>query len=240
MKAPQCITIAPGGYLGLYMLGTLCYMKNNYDTSKYHFGGASVGAILSMYMLSSKSDAYIFDNVMRPLICEFDEMKWSHLLTKTRLHLSSITDSVDRDRIFLGATKIQPNFPWLERDIKTHFDDKDDMLDYAIASSFVPFLTGFPATQYDTSLYIDGAFTENNPIPHGFEQVMFISPRMWGRNFSVYDCLQIDKTKALTMMYTGYKDAHENQESILMPRLPRWQRWIRKMKIHRLVWKAIR
>lgn len=43
------IAISPGGGLGLYMLGTMVYIKRTYQIEKYNIGGTSAGALVSLY-----------------------------------------------------------------------------------------------------------------------------------------------------------------------------------------------
>ena len=210
----QCITIAPGGYLGMYMLGTLVYIKNNFVLEEYMIGGVSAGAILSLYAASSRSDVFLFNNLIIPFVDDVNETKWSNLLNVMKERLNVVSESVDRDRVFMSATRVQFQYPILQNVLKTTFDSNEEMVSFAIASAFVPFLCGLPATEYNAAFYVDGAITGNNPIPENCEQVLYISPSMWGREFTWSDCVVIDRDRAIHLLKNGFQDAKKNRMSI--------------------------
>jgi len=58
----KIITISPGGLAGFYMLGTIVYIKENYDLSNYEFLSASAGAWNSLPMTYNKPmDKIVYD-----------------------------------------------------------------------------------------------------------------------------------------------------------------------------------
>ena len=217
----KCITISPGGYLGMYMLGSLVYMKNNFDTRQYYVGGASAGSLLSLYMLSKQSDAQILSKVIMPFVEDLDDIQWTTVLDNLKFYLKQMSPHIDNKRLFISATEIQTSYPWIKQKLRNSFVDETDMINFIICSCFVPVLCGPPDL---TTKYIDGAFTDSNPIPKNVDQIMYVSPEMWGREFTIYDCVHVDKSKAIGLLLTGYMDARKNHNNIPLKKLPRWRR----------------
>ena len=235
LPTAKCITIAPGGYLGLYMLGTIIYIKNNYKIEEYNVGGVSAGALLSIYATSKKSNSFLITNFIQPLLDEIEHTRWETLLQTMRGYMIDIARTANMDQIYISATLIKPQFPWLEEDTKSNFTSSEDMVNYALASACVPFLCGFPYVEYDTQYYIDGAFTGNNPIPDNKEQILYISPRMWGRNFSLSDCLVIDRNRASTLIKLGYEDAANNRKHIPLRKRAFISRFVHNIRLFHAV-----
>ena len=55
IRNKNIISISPGGYKGIYVLGVCNYIKDNFNLDKYVFSGASAGAWNSL-MLAYKHD----------------------------------------------------------------------------------------------------------------------------------------------------------------------------------------
>ena len=55
----KIISISPGGYKGVYMLGICIYIKDNFNLDEFIFSGASAGAWNSL-MLCCKKDVTFF------------------------------------------------------------------------------------------------------------------------------------------------------------------------------------
>ena len=233
----KCITIAPGGYLGLYMLGTMIFLKNNYNMKEYYIGGVSAGAFLSLYALSKYNDNVIFNQVVDPLLTDLDGIKWEFLLSNMKTYTSELSGSIDRDRLFLTTTKVKYHYPWFENIIKTEFCSDNEVIDFAIASSFVPLLCGDYCMCNKADMYIDGAFTNTNPIPYNCEQILYVNPGMWGRNFTILDCLNVDKTKAMSLIVMGYIDANKNKKTIPLKQLPILHRMNNKFSLAKILHK---
>ena len=58
------ISISPGGKKGLYYLGTLAYIKSNYNLHEYSYLGSSVGAWCSLYMCFKGDDNEFLKDVL--------------------------------------------------------------------------------------------------------------------------------------------------------------------------------
>ena len=63
-----CITIAPGGFLGFYMLGVASFVKQTYDVSGHRIGGCSAGSVVAAYALSPLSDAAVLRRCVVPFV----------------------------------------------------------------------------------------------------------------------------------------------------------------------------
>ena len=235
-RLDQCVTIAPGGFLGIYMLGTLLYLKNHYQLERYRIGGASAGAVLSIFGASNKPNSDLIDDFIKPFIEEIEDTKWSFLLQNLKNDLLVLSKTADKERIFVTATQLQVQYPWFKNRLRTNFYSSEDLVDFALASAFVPILSGYLVTKHNTTYYIDGAFTYSNPIPKNCEQILYISPSMWGRHFDISDCIFTNKSRAIELLNAGYNDAYLNKEKITLLKRPIWARLQHSMFPHELVW----
>ena len=61
IKNKKIISISPGGFKGVYMLGICMYIKDHFDLRPFIFSGASAGAWNSL-MLTCKKDVKLLKN----------------------------------------------------------------------------------------------------------------------------------------------------------------------------------
>lgn len=191
-KDKKIISISPAGYYGFYTMGVCSYIKENYDTSKYIFTGASSGAWNSLYM-TLKTDSSFFKNLFvknelykNKNIFQIEyEMKQRLLqyYTKHDFHL---------DKLFIGVG---------QTNIYTDFETLEDAIDYCIYSSHIPFTNGF--TFY-------GGFREYSYL----NNTLHISPNIWKQNEKLYF-----KKDFLNLFDKGYQDTITYGKSTLDAKL---------------------
>lgn len=229
-----CITVGAGGFLGMYMMGSMCFIKDRHDLSAMRIGGVSAGAAVALYGLSNRTDAsFVFDTIIRPLVVDEEDQDdpqtskrpWRKLTHKLGECIYKLEDYVDRDRMFVSVSQLnlRPPFrPSVSGHVIEHFETFEDMVKYVKMSCHVPVLGGRMVVPYNDALYFDGVFTNNNPVPQGCHQVLYITASMWGRTFGVRDCVNSDPLHALQLFVDGYQDAWASREHLChVPSLPR-------------------
>lgn len=211
----KLISISPGGLKGFYLLGTISYIKENYDLSNYIFSGASAGSWCSLIMSMNKK--FDFFNFIDSTIINATSILEIQLNIKRKLLYTYKDSDFDLTRVYIGVTTLQ-KFN-LEKNIYTNFADLEDAIDCCIASSHIPFVTGGCMNRYHNMLTFDGGFS-NYPYIKKIEPVIHIHPNIWNNNTKknkkvfFYDTgLSLrEKYNFNTLFMDGYNDAKKNKD----------------------------
>ena len=219
----KIITISPGGFKGFYVLGICKYIKKHYDLTDYVFSGASAGAWNSL-LLSFKGDIDLIENDLLSNIGENvnNLYKIESSLKKELLQKYSSED-FDIDKLFIGTTVFE-NYS-LKGKVYSGFENLDDVLDCCIASSHIPFITGWFKKRYRGLACFDGGFSEypyiNNEI-----SAIHITPNIFKNQhngeleeskLNIDDFTTIFSRKTYDtnqLVQQGYNDAKLNKEYI--------------------------
>lgn len=215
LKNKKLITISPGGFKGFYLLGTLTFIKENYDLSNYIFSGASAGAWCSLIMtMNKKFDLFEFidNNITNAKSILEVEIK-----IKQKLLERYKENDFDLNRVFIGVTSLEKlNF---HTNIYSHFKNLEDAIDCCIASSHVPFITGGIYNNYHNKINFDGGFIKN-PYFSKLKPVIHISPDLWNKEkkhklFFIYETTILfpqEKQNFEKHYLAGYNDAKKNKD----------------------------
>lgn len=213
LKNKKLISISPGGFKGFYLLGTLTYIKENYDLSNYIFSGASAGAWCSLIMsMNKKFDLlkFIDNNITNATsILEVEKKIKNKLLDNYK------ENDFELQRVFIGVTSIRNlNF---ETNIYSDFLNLEDAIDCCIASSHVPFITGGLFNNYHNKINFDGGFAKY-PYITQLKPTLHIYPEIWSKKrnkfYFVYDTTLLSKEKFNyeKLYMDGYNDAKKNKD----------------------------
>jgi len=94
-----------------------------------------------------------------------------HLVANNKLYIS-ITRAVDRKNI-----------------IVSQFDSKEDLINVLLASSFIPFLSGYIPPRYNGDLVLDGGYSDNVPTFQG--NTITVSPFSGDQDISPEDTCEL-------------------------------------------------
>ena len=102
----KLISVSPCGFKGFYLLGTLTYMKDNYDLSNCIFSGASAGAWCSLIMTLKQNfdlPKFIIETniVNQTSIFEMEQ------IIKNQMLISYKDTDFALDKLFIGVTNIE-------------------------------------------------------------------------------------------------------------------------------------
>ena len=109
------------------------------------------------------------------------------------------------------------NFFNMDIEKKSDFNNIDDLINFCLCSSYLPYLSGNSfSREYKGSYYIDGDIKYNYKnqkdklIDTEDVNNIIIHRNMWGRNFSPENYLYIDKDKSRKLFQQGWEDTEKN------------------------------
>lgn len=218
LKNKKMISISPGGFKGIYMLGICLYIKDNFDLNDYVFSGASAGAWNALTLCYKKDPKLIKENVLDYSLKNAKTIFEIEKLMKDRFLLHTKTEDYDLRRLFIGVTTIEK----LKSNVRIFygFTNLEDALDCCIASSHIPFITGGLVNKYRNAYTFDGGFSKY-PYLNSMQSTLHISPSMWKekpgyQDTGVFDITQYttlfsrDKLDFNILYESGYNDSEKN------------------------------
>ena len=125
------------------------------------------------------------------------------------------------NKISIISTKIIGKFFNMDIEKKSDFNNIDDLINFCLCSSYLPYLSGNSfSREYKGSYYIDGDIKYNYKnqkdklIDTEDVNNIIIRRNMWGRNFSPENYLYIDKDKSRKLFQQGWEDTEKNIDVI--------------------------
>ena len=220
LKNKNLISISPGGYKGVYMLGVCAFIKDMFNLDNYIFSGASAGAWNALILCYKKDIRILKHDVLDYSINNAKTINEIEMMMKERFLLYSKTEDFDLRRLFIGVTTVN----YLSRQTRVYygFSTLEEAIDCCIASSHIPFITGGMVHKYDNVYSFDGGFSKY-PYLKNMKPRIHITPSMWtGRgpimssgifDINQYTTLFSRKNFDFIDLYnSGYNDTKDNYE----------------------------
>lgn len=214
----KIISISPGGFKGVYMLGVCMYIKDNFNLDNYIFSGASAGAWNSL-VLCCKKDVKLFkEEILDYSIKNSKTIIELENLMKTRILQHYTTDDFDLRRLFIGVTTLNGLYP--ETTIYSDFQNLEDAINCCIASSHIPLITGGVINRYHNKFTFDGGFSRV-PYLNIKQNVLHITPSMWKQETKRSTIGDINEFTTLfsknkynfsQLFLSGYEDADKHKD----------------------------
>jgi hypothetical protein len=212
-KDKKMISISPAGYYGFYVMGICAYIRENYDTSKYIFSGASAGAWNSLYMTLKDNPDYMTNILVRNDLYSNKNIFEIELAMKNRILQYYKTNEFELGRLFIGVTGIG------KTNIYTDFENLEDAIDCCIASSHIPFVSGSIVHLYKNKYIFDGGFSDY-PYLNTNKVALHISPNIWNQNAKLnFNLLKKDSFNLEKLFEKGYQDSAKYGKGILDEKL---------------------
>lgn len=216
IRNKNIISISPGGYKGIYVLGICNYIKDNFNLENYVFSGASAGAWNSL-MLCYKGDT----NKIKSDVLDYSLQNTNSAIDvenmiKERLLLYTKTEDYDLQKLFIGTTTLlgcKSNTT-----VFYDFNNLEDAINCCIASSHIPFITGGLTNKYKNTYTFDGGFSKY-PYLDIYKPIIHITPSIWKNkkkpsiftNIHEHTTLFSKHRFNFTELYqSGYEDAKNN------------------------------
>lgn len=222
-NAYTTINIYGTGLFLPYSMGVVGYIKKNIPISDYRITGISGGAWCSL-LYTQEDDLSNHDKI------------WSYTIGNnvTKLKLQSdlktfqknVEDNLkvryksrkakNLDKISIISTKLDGALFKLKTEEKTNFTNIDDVIDFCLCSSYLPYLSGSTfSKKYKGSRYIDGDIKYDYKNENKEHNKIIIHRHMWDRKFTPDNYLYLDKDKSRELFEYGWMDTEKNKDSLI-------------------------
>lgn len=180
MKKDKIIISTPGGLHLSSMMGSVMFLHEMTDLSKFVFSGASAGAFCSLFLCYRKNLRELLLNIFAELLPVRDNVSiFEEMLRMKEIILKhTTTKDFDLDRLFVGVVRFDYTACQGSTKIHCFFEDLEDALNCCIASSNIPFLTGKWNQTYQNEIVWDGVFS-SYPYLNIFSSSFVLSPDLW-------------------------------------------------------------
>ena len=105
---------------------------------------------------------------------------------------------------------------------KNDFTDINDLIDYCLCSSYIPYISGNTfSKKYKDKYYIDGEIKNSKTLEIiGSDDIVSsssidIDRFMWGRKYSQKALMFLDKENSKKLFNEGWEDSDKNREILL-------------------------
>lgn len=217
-KNKKLISISPGGYKGIYLLGTCMYIKEHFNLDNYIFSGASAGSWNSLVMSYRKDPQFLKTEILEYSLQNSKSAFDIEMIMKKRILDMCSVDDFDLEKLFIGVTTLHNYKP--NTTIFYGFTNLEDAINCCIASSHIPFVTGGIVNKYKDMYTFDGGFSKY-PYLNITNSVLHLTPSIWLnqkeneniiKDITDYTTLfSKEKYNFSEMLESGYKHAHENR-----------------------------
>jgi len=220
IKDKKIISISPGGFKGVYMLGLCVYIKDNFNLDNFIFSGASAGAWNSLMLCCKKDINYFKSDIVDYSIKNTNTLFDLEYLMKKKILEYYTTEDFDLRRLYIGVTALNGFYP--ETKIFSNFNNLEDAINCCIASSHIPLITGGIINRYNNMFTFDGGFSKT-PYLNISENALHITPSIWKKeqvvkrnsiaDLNEFTTLFSKHKYNFTELYVnGYHDAKKNHD----------------------------
>jgi len=211
---------ATGLYLP-YSLGVLGYIKNNIDIPEYKLTGTSGGSWISL-MYCLEDDLSNHETIWNYTIQDNDyKIKLNSNLED---YIENVSKNLIRryknidDKIIksLPLSIISTKLNKIPENVKiSKFDNIEDIIEYCVCSSYIPFVSGKNmCKKYKEFYYIDGDIFKNKKNINTPKPTINIHKKMWGRKFNIYNSIYSDYNTSEKLFKYGWEDTEKNIDEI--------------------------
>tara|TARA_B110000483_G_scaffold117882_1_gene142539 strand:+ start:35 stop:760 length:726 start_codon:yes stop_codon:yes gene_type:complete len=206
-----------------YSMGVIGYIKKNIEIGDYKITGISGGAWCSLLYTQEKdlSDhdkiwGYTIGNNVTKIKIQSDMRMFQKNVENNLKIRYKDKEPKNFDKISIISTKIESVLFKMKSEEKNEFSDINDMIDFCLCSSYLPYLSGSTfSKKYKGNRYIDGDIKYDYNKENEDGNKIIIHRQMWGRKFTPDSYLYIDKDKSRELFKQGWDDTHMNKDKII-------------------------
>jgi hypothetical protein len=211
------INVGTTGLLIPYSIGALGYIKNNLNIRDYHLTGISGGSFASV-IYHLEDDLTNHDKIWDKLIgTDNYVIKFNKNLEEfqqiIKLNMINNYKSNYKSNIPISIVVSRINNLKIINEKISHFNNFEELLDYCLCSSYIPFICGNNfSKKYKNNNYIDGGIFKKL---HHFdcvdkcEKTIYIHKQMANRTFDFKDYLYLDKNVSRKLFNYGWSDCEK-------------------------------
>tara|TARA_Y100000389_G_scaffold204968_1_gene261382 strand:- start:7546 stop:8256 length:711 start_codon:yes stop_codon:yes gene_type:complete len=212
------IYISPGGIKGFYMLGVISYIKNNYDISDYQVIGSSAGAWNTIPFTLTNDE--LNDKFLNEIFSYFEnvvENKQKISLYNIQKDIKGICEKCEKIEYHkINIVSNNLSLRGFRPVLINNFSNMDDVTNYCIASSHIPYLTGNILCRINKKLYFDGGLFKKS-INRTINPYFCIDSSMWGYDFKKLKFNPLNRKHLYYYKHfynQGYNDSCKNKEEL--------------------------
>ena len=228
-KAYVNINIFGTGLYLPYSMGVIGYIKNNIPIKDYSITGTSGGAWCALLYtmendLSNHDELWDFSigpDINRIYFHNDIRTFQSNVEKNLKLRYSNIKmDSEELNKVSIVASNVVSLFN-IKNEKRSKFDDINDLIDYCLCSSYIPYISGNSfSRKYKDKYYIDGEIKNEKTIENSMPSNdlcndINIHRFMWGRQFSKNSLMYLDKERSRKLFKDGWEDTEKNRGTVL-------------------------
>tara|TARA_B100000795_G_C22806649_1_gene445392 strand:- start:14169 stop:14891 length:723 start_codon:yes stop_codon:yes gene_type:complete len=206
-----------------YSMGVVGYIKKHIPLTDYKITGISGGAWCSLlYTLEDdlsnhdKIWSYTIGNNITKLKIQSDlKLFQKNVEDNLKLRYKTI-EPINLDKISIISTKLDGALFKLKTEEKTNFTNIDDIIDFCLCSSYLPYLSGSTfSKKYKGNKYIDGDIKYDYKNEKIEKNKIIIHRHMWNRKFTSENYLYVDKDNSRKLFEYGWMDTEKNKEELI-------------------------
>ena len=215
-----CLTNINVGTTGLlipYSIGALGYIKKNLCINDYHLTGISGGSFASV-IYHFENDLTNHDFIWNKLIGNDNYViKFNKNLEEfqqiIKTNMMAQYKNIDVKDIPISIIVSKFNNLKIKHEKINKFNDLEELIDYCICSSYIPFICGKSFTKkYKGLNFIDGGILKNLHHYHDLNidiRDIYIHKKMANRTFNFNDYLYLDKAVSKKLFDYGWNDCEQ-------------------------------
>jgi len=208
------INVDTTGLLIPYSIGALGYIKKNMNINNYHLTGISGGSFASV-IYHFENDLSDHDLIWNKIIGDDKYIiKFNKNLEEfqqiVKINMMSHYKNINIKDVPISIIVSKINTLKIKNEKISKFNDLEELLDYCICSSYIPYICGKTfSKKYKGFNFIDGGIFKNL---HHFDCVnkcensIYIHRNMANRNFNYKDYLYLDKKESKRLFDYGWSD----------------------------------
>lgn len=218
------INILGTGMFLPYSMGVIGYIKEHFPMKDYTLTGISGGAWCSL-LYELEDDLTDHDKIWNITVGDPN--------IKIRLHnnLNVFQENIERNLkaryknvpaarihgmpLSIIATHYDNANCKLSNEKKTGFRDINDLIDFCLCSSYIPYLSGtLMCRQYDNKYYMDGDILRNKQLFDLASKpgTLCVHRSMWGRKFPLNNYIYTDINMSRQLFQQGWSDTEKNKD----------------------------
>jgi hypothetical protein len=212
-----------------YSMGVLGYIKKNIPIKNYNITGISGGAWCALLYtqekdLSNHDDLWDFSigkNVNKISFHNDIRTFQSNIEKNLKLRYSGRDIIDNNNKISIIASNVKAIYN-IKNVKKNDFTDINDLIDYCLCSSYIPYISGNTfSKKYKDKYYVDGEIKNSKTLEIiGSDDIVSsssidIDRFIWGRMYSQKALMFLDKENSKKLFNEGWEDSDKNREILL-------------------------
>jgi len=203
-----------------YSIGIIGYIKRHFPLNDVNITGISGGAICSI-LYTQEDDLSNPDKIWDYTIgADVNELS---LYKDLRVFQKNVGDNLKlrynntEPRSIDKISVISTNIYKMKNEKKTNFNNINDLIDFSLCSSYIPYVSGDTAgKKYNGIEYMDGEifrdykYDKKQTCP----TTISIHRKMWGRKFPMNNYLYTNKQISRELFNYGWEDTRNNKNEL--------------------------